>query len=199
MTAAARRRMTADEFLNWALTQEETYELVDGVPVAKFRSGPESMANGTRSHAQVSGNIYFALRRRLRGGPCRPYTDDLSVRTSIERVRRPDVLVECGRGNGGDLEATAPTVLFEVLSPSSQREDLVLKPLEYKRIETVKLYAAVYTDVALLKVWARDEEGRWLDDVVSGLQANLPLPMLGIDLPLSEIYEEIELDSLIAL
>lgn len=194
MTAAARKLMTADEFLVWALDQEETYELVDGVPIPKFRDAPEMMAGGTRAHAEVSTNILVALASRLRGSDCRAYNDDLAVRVSATRLRRPDVTVECGSGNPRDLEAAEPRVLFEVLSPSSERDDFFFKPEEYKRIDSVRQFVVVDPNAPVLKVWTRDQEGRWSDDSAVGLEATLDLPSLGIGLPLAEIYEGVQLE-----
>lgn len=189
---AARKRMTADEFLTWALDQEDKYELVDGLPVPKHL-GPEMMANGMRRHARVISNLVQALGRRLEGGPCEVYSDVFAVRTAINRQRRPDVIVDCGPGAEEDLEATAPTVLFEVLSPSSQRADLLIKPEEYKRIETVRQYVVIDPEVALARVWTRDADGRWSDDKIEGLIAVLDLPSLGCGLPMTEIYRGVRL------
>lgn len=194
MSDAARKLMEADEFLVWCQTQEDSYELIDGMPVLKYGNGPEAMAGGTRRHADIVQNIFVALRLRLRGGPCAAFLGDLfAVRTAIRKQRRPDVFVECGRGAEADLEATAPTILFQVLSPSSSREDLVLKPEEYKRLPTVRQYVVVDPEAALLKVWTRDLDGRWDDGVVAGLEAALPLPALDLELPLAEIYAGVDL------
>ncbi len=194
MPALARQLMTADEFLLWALEQEDKYELVDGVPVKKYGNDtPEMMANGRRNHAQVISNIHRHLGNRLAGGSCQTYTDVFSVRTSITKQRRPDVIVDCGRGGPDDLEATAPTVLFEVLSPNSRDEDLIVKPEEYKRITTLQQYVVVDPDRVRIKVWIRDADGRWSDHAITPPAETLPLPALGVELPLDEVYEGIEL------
>lgn len=193
MSDAAVRPMSNEEFLLWDEQQEDKHELVDGMPVKKYGDEPELMANGRRSHAAIMSNLVFALRLRLRGGPCQVLTDAFSVRTSIRKQRRPDVLVDCGRGSAEDMEAREPVVLFEVLSPTSERMDLVFKPAEYKRLESVRHYIVAYQDAPLLKLWTRGEEGAWDDSFVEGLDAVLPLEALGVELPLAEIYEGVEL------
>lgn len=194
MTDVARRLMTADDFLLWELEQADKHELVDGVPVAKYGEAPELMANGRRRHAEIISNLVGALRGRLRGGPCSVLTDAFSVRTSIRRQRRPDVFVDCGPRAGDDLEARGPVALFEVLSPTSGRDDLLIKPEEYKRLETARHYVVVDQAQAVLKVWERGADGGWSERVIEGLEAMLPLAALGIELPLAEIYEDVELD-----
>jgi hypothetical protein len=64
---------------------------------------------------------------------------------------------------------------------------------EYKRLETVRHYIVACQDAPLLKLWARGEDGVWSDDYLEGLDAILPLEALGIELPLAEIYEGVEL------
>lgn len=187
--SSAQKLMTVEAFFAWCETQEDTYELVDGVPVAKYRDSAEAMAGTTRDHARISSNLVFALRLRLRGGPCVALNDNLSVRTSTRKLRRPDVVVECGQGLGSDLEASEPTVLFEVLSRSSERNDLIWKPEEYKSIATVRHYVVVDPGAALLKVWTRDADGRWSDGIVEGLDAVLDLAAVEVELPMREIYE----------
>jgi len=193
MSDAARQLMDVDEFLLWSLDQEDTYELIDGIPVLKHRDGPEGMAGTSLSHARLSSNLQFALRSRLRGGRCEVLSDAMSVRTSIRKARRPDVLVDCGRGRGSELEAPMPVVLFEILSPSSGKQDLIFKPEEYKRLPTMRQYVVVDSTAAVLKVWVRGEDGRWEDGLVEGLTAALDIPALSLQLPLEEIYENVDL------
>lgn len=193
MSAAARQLMTSDEFLLWAERQEDKYELVDGVPVKKYGDAPELMANGRLNHARVIRNLSRHLGNRLAGGPCEVLTDAFSIRTSLRKQRRPDVFINCAEGEPDDLEARAPTVLFEVLSPTSEREDLFFKPQEYKRVSTVRQYVVVDPDRPLLKVWLRAEDGTWMDDAVAGLDQSLVIPSSGIELPLLDIYEGVRL------
>lgn len=193
MTAAARQLMSNEEFLLWAEQQEDPYELVDGIPKKKYGDEPELMANGRRNHAKVISNIGRHLGNRLAGGPCDVLGDNLSVRTGIRKQRRPDIVVECARGEPDDLEARAPTILFEVLSPTSDREDLFFKPQEYKRINTVQQYVVVDPDRPLLKVWSRGENGLWSDDAFAGLDQILSIPSLNVELPFAEIYDGVQL------
>ncbi len=186
--------MENDEFLRWCETQEDSYELVDGVPVLKYWNGPEMMAGGTTRHADVIGNLYTALRARLRGGPCKAYMGDhLAVRTGIRRERRPDVYIDCQRARPTDLNAAAPTILFEVLSPSSDKDDLVRKPIEYKRLLSARQYIVVDPTTILVKTWTRIEGDHWSEELIDDLTASLDLAV-GITLPMTEIYEDIELD-----
>ncbi len=193
MPAPAPRTMTADEFLVWRLDQEGTWELVDGVPRLKFDNGPRMMAGGTWNHALVASNLVAALRPRLRGGPCRPVGSDLAVRTDRGGLRQPDVTVECGRPRGDDLTAAAPRAIFEVLSPSTRRFDLLLKADEYRRMPGLDHLVLLEPDRPRALVWSR-EGGDWGVQEVEGLAGEIPLPAVGATLPMAEVYEDVELD-----
>lgn len=189
---AAEKRMSADEFLQWRLHQEGTWELVDGVPIQKFYNGPDMMAGGSWAHALVASNIVAALRPRLRGGPCVPVGSDFAVRTRQQGVRQPDVLIECGKARNDDLEASEPRVIFEVLSPSTRGLDLVQKADEYRRIGSLLHLVLLEPNAAKARVWSR-EGADWRSESIEGLTGVILLPGVNVELPLSEAYEDVEL------
>ena len=187
MSDAVPRLMDADEFLVWCLDQEDTWELVDGVPTLKFDNGPKMMAGGTRRHARVTSNLIARLDQKLTGGPCAPYPGDLAVRVSHRRIRRPDVSVDCTAGDGDDLEAAEPRVLFEVLSPSTRGIDLVRKSDEYRQLPSVRHIVLIEPDRAKVLVCSSDGE-TWSSETIEGRDATLELPAIDVSLPLVEIY-----------
>lgn len=186
--SAATKLMTADEFLVWCLDQEGRWELVSGVPV-------RTMTGATHEHDELVVNLLAALRPRLRGGPCRPMTADIASRMAGGNLRRPDVTVDCGPRRRGALESVAPAVFFEVLSPSTRGFDFIKKPDEYRRVVTLKHFVMLDPVTARAWVASRETEGVWRDADVFGLDSTLALPGIGIDLPMAEIYEDVELES----
>ncbi len=81
--------MTAAEFFAWQAGQTELYELVDGIPI-------KMMTGASNRHDLITVNIIGEARSRLRGNPCRPMTQDSSVKISETQIRRPDVTIVCG-------------------------------------------------------------------------------------------------------
>jgi Uma2 family endonuclease len=69
-----------DDFLAWVQGQRERYEFVGGRLVMR--------AGGSEDHNDIQVNLLAALKRRLRGGPCKPNGSDLLVR--IDEPLRPD-------------------------------------------------------------------------------------------------------------
>ncbi|MBE7211762.1 MAG: Uma2 family endonuclease, partial [Gluconacetobacter diazotrophicus] len=151
MTVALRRTMTPDEFLDWAGTQNERYEF-DG-----FR--PVAMTGGSGNHARIARNIAFELGRRLSDdGPCEALSADAGIRTLGDAVRYPDALVTCTPFDGRGRLVPEPVIVFEVISPSSIREDRILKPVEYAAVPTIRRYVLVEQSVIGLTVLWRDQD-----------------------------------------
>ena len=190
--ASAPKLMTADEFLIWRQSQEGTWEFVDGAPRRKFHNPLNMMAGGTVNHALVAANVIAALRPRLRGSGCRPTGSDLAVRNLRGGLRQPDVLVQCGTVSGHDLQAREPKVVFEVLSPSTRGVDLIRKAEEYRQLPSLAHLVILEADLARSLVWTRIGDG-WEVEEVAGREGLIRLTGVGADLPLSEVYEDVEL------
>src|SRR6202034_4373544 len=82
MAEPAPRGMTVEQFFAWQEGQAERYELVNGQPL-------EMMAGAKNVHDDIVVNLVTELGTRLRGGPCRPFTEDGSVETRPGQIRRP--------------------------------------------------------------------------------------------------------------
>ncbi len=95
------------------------------------------MTGASVQHDRVTVNVIISLGNQLRGSACRPTTDDVSLRTSITTIRRPDVTVECGEMVYDTHEARKPCLVVEVASPSTVAVDQAVKLEEYKRHPTL--------------------------------------------------------------
>jgi Uma2 family endonuclease len=186
--SAAPKLMTADEFLIWCLDQEGRWELVSGVPI-------RTMTGATNEHDDVVVNLLAALRTRLRGGPCRPRTADIASRMAGGNLRRPDVAVDCEPTLRGSLTSQRPTAFFEVLSPSTRGIDSIKKPDEYRAVPTLLHFVMLDPVMAYAWINSRAEDGGWRDHDVLSIDGMVSLPGIGVELPMSEIYEGVELES----
>lgn len=154
--AKRRQEMTVEEFLEWNLTQDERYELVDGLPVPL-----RDMAGAKDEDDTIVVNVIVALGNQLAGTPCRPKTSDTAVRTRIKRVRRPDITIECARVELGSLEARNPVAVFEVLSPTTRMLDHSEKLQEYQRHPTLTTIVHIDPSFMDVMVYARGSDGQW--------------------------------------
>ena len=182
------QRMGAEEFFAWQAKQERLYELVDGLPVLPLKM----MTGASRAHDRTVVNIIAALHRQLRGGPCRPTTDDLAILIPAGNIRRPDVTVECGQGGRRDMTVSEPRVVIEVLSPSTVNFDRFKKVVEYQTVRTLTHILLIDTEVPRIDVLARAANDAWSSARYEGLDATIDLPTIKASLPLAEVFESMD-------
>ena len=183
MNVALRQPTTIEQFLAWEDRQELRYEF-DG-----FR--PLAMTGGTAAHAAILRNILFSLTGRLRGQLCQPYGSELKIEVA-GRIRYPDAFVVCTPVPPRSKVVTEPVVVFEVLSNSSVNEDLVVKNAEYRATSSIQRYVILQQTDAGAIVFARKGED-WISEPISGTDAVIYMPEIGIDIPLAELYIGVDL------
>lgn len=180
MSHSARHRpWTEDEFFRWLERQEARHELVDGEPRA--------MTGGSQRHNLISRNVHDALRDRLRGKPGQPFPFNTAVRIPGGNVRYPDLVVDCGPVRPDDFAATEPTLVVEVLSPSTRVFDLTRKLDEYLTVPSLRHILVLDPEAPRARLHTR-YGGDWRWQLIQGEAAEVALTALGVALPLGECY-----------
>jgi Uma2 family endonuclease len=174
-------RMGKSEFLTWVQAREGRYELAGSRVVM--------MTGGSRGHAIVVRQLARALEKRLDATRWTVLTSDFGVDLGPSTVRYPDVVVDVASGRFKDLTATAPAIIAEVISPSSEKDDLGAKADEYVRLPSLSAYLVLAQDVPKTRVWLRGSRGfSRKPKVIAGFDAVIDIASLDINLPLAEIY-----------
>jgi Uma2 family endonuclease len=104
------------------------------------------------------------------------------------------VTVDCADLDDDALESEQPTVLFEVLSPSTRSVGLVRKSHEYQSLATLRHLVLIEPQWVEVHVWSRSGDGAWpkparLLDVAEAIE----LTAVGIRLPLADVYASVRL------
>ncbi len=153
-----------------------------------------AMAGAGKAHNIITLNIASELRSRFRGGPCHVYASEMRVRVQASSLYTyPDVVALCGEEqfeDGHQDTLTNPTVIFEVLSPSTEGYDRGKKFTLYRRLESLTDYLLVAQDEARVEHYTRQGHD-WLLREVHGLDATIQLPSLAAALPLAAVYEDV--------
>ncbi len=189
MSPVAQQRYTPGEYLALEREAEFKSEYVNGRIYA--------MTGASREHNLIAGNVHGELRARLRGRPCEVYMSDMRVKVSpTGAYHYPDVVAICGIPRFEDKHIDTllnPTVVFEVLSPSTEAYDRGEKFAHYRRLETLAEYVLIAQDKMRVEHYGRDGE-RWVLTEISEPEGVLSLPSLGCEVPLREVYERVEFD-----
>ncbi len=187
--ALRRTDMTVEEFLAWNLSQDERFELVDGQPVAL-----RAMAGAKAEHDTIVVNLIAEMREQLRGSQCRPRTADSAVRTSIKRVRRPDVTIECAPIELGALEVRNPIAAFAVLSPTTRQLDRSEKLQEYLRHPSLEVIVHIDPGVMDVMVYTRDAGTNWDATRLNEPDDTIRIPGTDVALSLAAVYDGIPVE-----
>ena len=175
--------MTEAEYLAWEQRQERPFEF-DG-----FR--PVAMNGGTIGHERIQGNLKFALMQRLRGGRCEALGPTARVPTGRGRHRYPDAVISCSVLDNAQRDVQEPVVIFEIMSETTVDIDRRTKLVEYRSIPSLVRYVMLEQTAVMATVIARRED-HWSIDVLRGDDILL-LPEVGIELPLAELYQGLDL------
>ncbi|HEX4793337.1 MAG TPA: Uma2 family endonuclease [Humisphaera sp.] len=181
-------------------TPEEYYRLERDAPVKNdyFKGEIFAMAGGSRRHSLITMNINGELRTLLKGSRCVPYESNLRLKVEATGLRTyPDASVYCGQ-MVKDEEDTAgetftnPTVIFEVLSRSTEPYDRGAKCESYLKIDSLQMFVLVSQDSPRCEFFQRQADGSWQNHELHGLDAVLEIPSIGVQLPLGEIYDRVD-------
>lgn len=186
--AAARQRMTLEEFYQWDSGDELRYELIHGVPVA--------MTSPRNAHGKiVVGLSYFAfsaLRSRTR---CTAEAEvGVISPTRSNTFYQADLAVSCTPQLDDQHEMRDPILIIEVLSPSTEEKDRKVKLVDYRTIPSVQEVLLVDCTRPYCEVHRRLDQDRWLTELVVDQNASLTLESIGLELPLADIYANVSFD-----
>lgn len=181
--------LSVDDYLAGELASPLKHEYLGGVLYA--------MSGARNRHNAIATNTLVALGRRLRGQDCRLFNSDTKIRVRLPtqvRFYYPDASVICRPNPPTDSFQDEPAVLVEVLSRRTRRIDEGEKKDAYLTIASLGAYLLVEQDAPAIVVFRR-AAGGFVREVHTGLDAVLPLPEIKVDLPLTEVYEAVEMSA----
>ncbi|HEY8924338.1 MAG TPA: Uma2 family endonuclease [Polyangia bacterium] len=164
--APSRHRYTYAEYLAYERDSGLKHEYDNGEILA--------MAGGSRRHNALASRISAALEQG-RGAGCVAFQSDQKVRVlATGRATYPDATVVCGPIEGDPADPagatiTNPTVIVEVLSPSTEQDDRGGKWQHYQLIPSLQEYVLVSQSDARIERYRRLASGSWeYSDVTAG-------------------------------
>jgi Uma2 family endonuclease len=156
------------------------------------------MSGGTIRHSLITANIVGELRQHLKGKPCTAYESNLRLVVKATGLRcYPDASVYCQPLEPDDEDSSGetvinPTVLFEVLSKSTEGYDRGFKSRNYRQIKSLRAYAMVSQEMPHVEIYVRQQDGSWLLSDARGLDGVLQISAIDVELPLAEIYHRVD-------
>src|SRR4051794_37409677 len=142
MVAQPQHYYTPEEYLTLERAAEYKSEYLDGQILP--------MSGASRAHNIITAHLVRLLDTQFDGRPCQVYGSDMRVRVSATGLYTyPDVTASCGAQQfvgAHQVTLLNPTVIIEVLSPSTELYDRTEKFDHYRRLESLADYVLVAQD-----------------------------------------------------
>ncbi|MGA8346959.1 MAG: Uma2 family endonuclease [Isosphaeraceae bacterium] len=186
-SAATKIRFTPQEYLALERKSETRNEYYNGEIFA--------MAGASREHNLTVANLLRDIGNQLEDRPCESYPSDMRVFIEATGLYTyPDVSVVCGEPRFQDREVDTllnPTVIVEVLSPSTEAYDRGDKFRHYRRIDSLREFVLISQDRMMVERYTRRGNDWVLSDLTDPDQV-LKLESIGCQIPLDRIYAKIK-------
>jgi Uma2 family endonuclease len=180
MNVAVKHQITEEEYLQGELISDIKHELIDGEVYA--------MSGASKNHDRIAGNVYTKLLHLLENSPCEPFSSDVKVKVS-GNFFYPDVMVVCDDQTDHPYYSEMPTILVEVLSKTTRRNDETIKRLAYQSIPSLQEYLLIEQDFVDVEVCCR--KNGWLSQHYF-LGDEFTLDSIGINLSVEDIYRRVQ-------
>lgn len=179
------KKYSIEEYLEMEQSSQEKHEYYQGEVFGM--SGPKV------PHGIISGNTFLALGNQLKGKRCRPFNGEQRIHIEQNTLfTYPDIFVVCGEietRNNDDWNIVNPTVIIEILSPSTRDYDRGQKFKLYRDIPSLKEYILIDSEFINVEVFFLNDEGHWELREYKTIEDSFDLKSIQVQLDLNEIYE----------
>lgn len=179
---------TEAEYLTFERESQERHEYYKGEIFL--------MSGASFKHNVIEDNIRGALHTFLKGKKCRSFGSNLRIHIPKNTLYTyPDILIVCGKPELLDNEFDTllnPSVIIEILSPSTGNYDRGAKFDLYREIETLKEYILIDSATIHCIRYKKNDDFTWTLFEAKNLSDNFVITTVGLQLPLSEVYNGTE-------
>lgn len=183
------RLLSPEGYLELERESDVRHEYIDGRVFA--------MAGESLPHSQICMNLGGEVRSKLKGRSCQPLSPNMKVRTSTASLfAYPDLTIVCGEPEFHDTRKDVlinPKVIFEVLSPSTEKYDRTTKFSRFRMgNETLTDYILVSQDKPFVEHFAKQPDGNWIYRSFNDMSDSFDVESVECTLSLIEIYDRVE-------
>ncbi|MGQ7857084.1 Uma2 family endonuclease [Pedobacter sp. WC2501] len=182
--AYQKRHYTVEEYLEMEKASTEKHEYFLGEIFA--------MSGAAFNHNLIFSNVFGVLAHKLKGSKCIPFGSDMRMHVPENTLfTYPDISIYCNEIkhlNEDEDTILQPTVIIEILSPSTKNYDKGKKFNLYKDIPSLKEYIMIDSESVSVEAYYIDEEKNWVLNQQKELSKALTFVSMGFNVALSDIY-----------
>ncbi|TMI75053.1 MAG: Uma2 family endonuclease [Bacteroidetes bacterium] len=176
--------VSPDEYLEMERASTEKHEYYNGYVIA--------MSGARLKHNQIAVNLYAKIGSYLDGKKCQVLPAVMRVATpNRDAYIYPDATIVCGEPLLEDEKFDTllnPSVVFEIWSPSTQKNDMGYKLLFYQHIHSLKEYIMIDSAKRFAQVVRKQPDGAWRFEDISGTHDALFISIVNLNLSFDDIY-----------
>lgn len=187
MSAIPKKKFTVEEYIEFDNSTEGRFEFFDGEVFEVSGAHP--------NHALLESKLGFLIQSKIDRSKCFVFASTLRlVVPKLPPFRYADLTALCGKPEyqtiGGLPCLTNPSLIIEILSPSTEKFDQTEKLVGYKSIPSFNEYLLVSQNQKLIIQYTKHNGRFWLQTEY-GDGETLRLKSLGVELSVDEIYQGI--------
>ena len=184
--------VSAEEYLRLERTALDKHEYVFG--------DVKAMAGGSFAHNRICASLLIETGSQLRDKSCIPVGSDQRVQVLRGGAYfYPDMTVVCGEPEFNDAtnpeNLLNPTLIVEVLSPSTADRDRGEKFMLYRQIPSLRQYLMLDSTTVHAELYTRQANDHWLLIETRDLATVLDLSSVACQLPLARLYQGVVLEA----
>jgi Uma2 family endonuclease len=191
MSSLPKQRYTEEEYLAFERASTEKHELIDGEIVA--------MPGASERHNRIVTNVSASFYNQIGERNCSVYSSDMRVRVSPRQYTYPDIVVVCGKSvlaNDDYIDILLnPTVIIEILSPSTELYDRSSKFKLYRKLPSLQEYILIAQDHIQIERYVRQPDNLWLLAETEKADGNLTLSSIDCVLTVKDVYRRIQFET----
>ena len=180
--------ISPEEYLRMERQSETKHEYLHGEVFAR--------ASANEEHNLIAGSTHAALYPITIRRSCKIYPSAMRVRIPATGLYTyPDITIVCETPQFEDSEVDTlrnPTVIVEVLSPSTENYDRGKKFEYYRSLPTFQEYLLIDQERVYVEHYYRLHIGRWEYTILTSLAEAVNLQSITLEIPLRHLYEQVD-------
>jgi Uma2 family endonuclease len=188
MATLAKKFFTPAEYFKLEETSEDKHEYRDGVIVP--------MAGASANHSQILFNLTLQVGPDIKKRECRLFDSNMRVQVRESGLYTyPDMTIVCGKveyAKGRKDTITNPTLIVEVLSPSTRTYERGYKFDLYRPLKSLQAYVLIDSEQAHVDYFQKRPDGKWEVIEYAQLTDKVAIPLIGVHVPLAAIYDMVD-------
>jgi len=157
-----------------------------------FRGEVFAMSGASIPHNKIFSNTFVDLANKLKVTNCQPFGSDLRIHIPQNTLfTYPDISIICGEIETTDDKCdtiTNPSVIIEILSPSTRDYDIGKKFTLYRDIESLKEYVLIDSEKIAITKYFKNPDNSWLMTEYKDIESDFQITTVNLELKLAEIY-----------